>query len=110
MISLNSSVEVIIIKNEKDFKNFFKKNLIKNEIIIGMGAGSISNWMRNLKQFIMKLDKNKLKDKFGKSIIFKESLSKYSWFNLGGPAEILFKPDSIEQLIDFLRSIKNFIK
>ena len=49
MISLNSSVEVIIIKNEKDFKNFFKKNLIKNEIIIGMGAGSISNWMRNLK-------------------------------------------------------------
>ena len=50
MISLNSNVEVIIIKNEKDFKNFFKKNLIKNEIIIGMGAGSISNWMRNLKQ------------------------------------------------------------
>ncbi len=50
MISLNSFVEVIIIKNEQDFKNFFKKNLIKNEIIIGMGAGSISNWMRNLKQ------------------------------------------------------------
>ena len=52
MISLNSSVEVIIIKNEKDFKNYFKKNLIKNEIIIGMGAGSISNWMRNLKQLL----------------------------------------------------------
>ena len=50
MISLNSNVEVIIIKNEKDFKNFFKKNLIKKEIIIGMGAGSISNWMRDLKQ------------------------------------------------------------
>ncbi len=50
MISLNSGVEVIIIKNEKDFKNFFKKNLIKNEIIIGMGAGSISHWMRDLKK------------------------------------------------------------
>ena len=50
MISMNSSVEVIIIKNEKEFKNFLKKNMIKNEIIIGMGAGSISNWMRNLKQ------------------------------------------------------------
>ena len=50
MISLNSSVEVIIIKNEKDFKNFFKKNLIRNEIIIGMGAGSISHWMRDLKK------------------------------------------------------------
>jgi len=50
MISLNSGVEVIIIKNEKDLKYFFKKNLIKNEIIIGMGAGSISHWMRDLKK------------------------------------------------------------
>ena len=49
MISLNSNVEVIVVKDEENFKNFFKKNLIKNEIIIGMGAGSISNWMRNLK-------------------------------------------------------------
>ena len=52
MISLNSGVEVIIIKNEKDFRNFFKKNLIKNEIIIGMGAGSISHWMRDLKKIL----------------------------------------------------------
>ena len=50
MISFNSNVDVIIIKNEENLKNFFKKHLIKNEIIIGMGAGSISNWMRNLKQ------------------------------------------------------------
>ena len=58
----------------------------------------------------MKLEKSKLLDKFGKNIIFKENLSKYSWFNLGGPAEIFFKPDSIEQLKDFLRTIKNFYK
>ena len=58
----------------------------------------------------MKLEKNKLLDKFGKNIIFKENLSKYSWFNLGGPADILFKPDSLEQLTDFLKSIKNFYK
>ena len=57
----------------------------------------------------MKLE-NKLKDKFGKNIIFKESLSKYSWFNLGGPAEIMFKPDNIEQITDFLSSIKNSYK
>ena len=50
MISLNSNVNVIIIKDEQNLKNYFKKNLIKNEIIIGMGAGSISNWMRNLEQ------------------------------------------------------------
>ena len=52
MIALNSNVDVIIIKNEKNFQNFLKKNLIKNEIIIGMGAGSISSWMRNLKHFL----------------------------------------------------------
>ncbi len=52
MISRNSNVEVIIVKNEESFKNFLKKNIINNEIVIGMGAGSISNWMRNLKHFL----------------------------------------------------------
>ena len=38
-----------------------------------------------------------------KNIIYKnEKLSKYSWFNLGGPAEVLFKPNSIEELKNFL--------
>ena len=36
-------------------------------------------------------------------IIYKnEKLSKYSWFNLGGTAEVLFKPNSIEDLKNFL--------
>ena len=33
-------------------------------------------------------------------------MSKYSWFNLGGPAEYLFKPDNKQQLIEFLRENK----
>ena len=38
-----------------------------------------------------------------KNIIYKsEKLSKYSWFNLGGPAEVLFKPNSIKELKNFL--------
>ena len=52
LIAKNSKVQVIIIKDEKKLKKFFKNNLIKNEIIIGMGAGSISSWIRNLKQFL----------------------------------------------------------
>ena len=48
-ISANSNVQVIMVKNEDDLINFFKKNLLTNEIIIGMGAGTISNWMRALK-------------------------------------------------------------
>ena len=51
----------------------------------------------------MNSKQNELKNKFGKSVIFSESLSKYSWFNLGGPAKILFKPDSVEQLAEFLK-------
>ena len=38
---------------------------------------------------------------FGKNIIFNEKLSKYSWFNLGGPAKIFFKPDNNLQIIKF---------
>ncbi len=52
MISINSNVDVIIVKDENNLKNYIKKNIIKNEIIIGMGAGSISSWMRNLKHFL----------------------------------------------------------
>ena len=55
----------------------------------------------------MQINQNKLKLKFGKNIYFKESLSKYSWFNLGGPAKIFFKPKNTEQLIEFLKSINN---
>ena len=36
------------------------------------------------------------------SIYKNEKLAKYSWFNLGGPAEIFFKPKSIEDLKNFL--------
>ncbi|RPH01010.1 MAG: UDP-N-acetylmuramate--L-alanine ligase [Candidatus Pelagibacter sp. TMED153] len=49
LISRNSRTQVILVKNQKELSNFFKKNLISNEIIIGMGAGSISQWMRELK-------------------------------------------------------------
>ena len=50
LISKQSKVQVINIKNQKDLKNYFKKNLLENEIVICMGAGSISNWIRNIKK------------------------------------------------------------
>ena len=49
LISKFSKIQVIIIENENDLTNYFKRNLINDEIIIGMGAGSISKWMYNLK-------------------------------------------------------------
>ena len=41
-----------MINNEDELKKYFKKNLTKNEIVIGMGAGSITNWMRSLKKIL----------------------------------------------------------
>jgi len=49
LIAKNSKTQVVIVKNRKEFFNYFKKNLISDEIVIGMGAGSISEWMRELK-------------------------------------------------------------
>ena len=49
LIAKNSKTQVIIVGSEIELKNFFKKNLISNEIIIGMGAGLISKWISGLK-------------------------------------------------------------
>ena len=49
LISKLSNTQVIIIKDYKDLELYFKRNLINDEIVIGMGAGSISKYMRELK-------------------------------------------------------------
>ena len=49
LITQHSNVQVVLVNNQKDLNNFFKKNLIENEIVICMGAGSISRWLREMK-------------------------------------------------------------
>ncbi len=49
LIAKNSKTQVTCVKNELDLCNYFRKNLVSNEIIIGMGAGVISKWMANIK-------------------------------------------------------------
>ncbi len=41
---------------------------------------------------------------------FDVSLAKYSWFNLGGLAKVIFKPKSLSDLSLFLKNIKGFEK
>jgi len=48
LISKKSKIQVINIQNQKDLKNYLKKNLIDDELVICMGAGSISNWIREI--------------------------------------------------------------
>ena len=55
---------------------------------------------------LMNSDTENLLQKFEKNLILKEDLSKYNWFNLGGPADIFFKPENKEQLKNFLKEIK----
>ena len=47
-------------------------------------------------------------NKFKGNIKNNVNLSNYNWFNLGGPAEYLFKPENKDQLIEFLRENKIF--
>jgi len=54
----------------------------------------------------MELILKEIKLKFGKKILFNEKLSNYSWFNLGGPSEIFFKPDNIEDIVFLLKNFK----
>jgi len=53
----------------------------------------------------MKLISEEVEAKFGKKILINEKLANYSWFNLGGPAEVFFKPDSIQDIIFFLKTV-----
>ena len=49
LIIKNSDVKVVQIENEIELSKFVKHNSFGQKIYIGMGAGSISNWMKNLK-------------------------------------------------------------
>ena len=48
----NSQVKLVIINNNLDLIKYVKQNIYGNKIVIGMGAGSISNWIRDLPKHI----------------------------------------------------------
>ncbi len=43
-------------------------------------------------------------NQFNRSISLNQNLAKYTWFNVGGNAEILFIPKNINELFEFLKS------
>ena len=44
----NSKVKLFLVNNNNQLAKFIKKNMYGKKIVIGMGAGTISNWMRKL--------------------------------------------------------------
>ena len=48
----NSKVRLFLIKDNLQLAKFIKKNIYGKKIVIGMGAGTISNWMRELPELM----------------------------------------------------------
>jgi len=48
----NSKVKLFLVEDNLQLAKFFKKNMYGKKIVIGMGAGSISNWMRALPELM----------------------------------------------------------
>ena len=52
-IMKNSKVNVFMVKDQYELAKFIKQNIHGKKIVIGMGAGSISNWIRELPNLIL---------------------------------------------------------
>ena len=48
----------------------------------------------------------KIKKEISGQVLFEENLSKYSWFNIGGSAKVVFKPKNLSELSIFLKNLK----
>ena len=51
-ISKKSDVKVYLVKDQYQLSNFIKQNIYGDKVVIGMGAGSISNWMKELPKLL----------------------------------------------------------
>ena len=51
-IMKNSKVKLFLVNNNIQLAKFLKKNMYGDKIVIGMGAGSISNWIKKLPELM----------------------------------------------------------
>ena len=51
-ITKNSKVKLYLVKDQFSLAKFVKQNIYAQKIVIGMGAGSISNWIKELPNLI----------------------------------------------------------
>jgi UDP-N-acetylmuramate--alanine ligase len=48
----NSKVKLFMVKDNIQLAKFIKQNMYGKKIVVGMGAGSISNWIKELPSLI----------------------------------------------------------
>ena len=49
-LSSHSKAQVILINDKAELSNYIKNNIYGKKILIAMGAGSISNWIRDISE------------------------------------------------------------
>ena len=54
-------------------------------------------------------DIEKYSKNLNRKIFFDYGLKKTNWFNIGGKAKIYFKPETLQELIEFLKLYNNLI-
>ena len=48
----NSGVKLFMIENKNQLAKYLKQNMYGKKIVIGMGAGSISSWIKELPKLL----------------------------------------------------------
>ena len=49
----NSDVKLFMVQNNNELSKYLKQNMYGKKIVVGMGAGSISNWIRDLPKLML---------------------------------------------------------
>ena len=81
---------------------------MEKKLSLEWGAGSISNWMKDLANLI-KMKINELKElllDFKSNVVFNQDLKNKNWFNIGGKCKVFFKAENLNDLIKFLKILK----
>ena len=52
LLMMNSKVKLLMIENKYQLAKYFKNNIYGKKIVVGMGAGSISSWIKDLKKLV----------------------------------------------------------
>ena len=49
----NSNVKMFMVENNNELSKYLKQNMYGKKIVVGMGAGSISNWIKDLPNLML---------------------------------------------------------
>ena len=72
----NSKVKLFLVDDKFQLAKYIKNNIYGKKIVIGMGAGTISTWMRECQNFIMSMNRRIYLLEFNDNVKFDYDLKK----------------------------------